>query len=91
MTKNEFVDQVANRAGLQRKEAAQAVDAALATIEEALTRGSEVSITGFGKFHVAERGARQGRNPATGEAMQIAAARVPKFTAGSQLKSALKA
>ena len=89
MTKSEFVDQVAARSGLGRKEAAQAVDAALETIQDALERGSEVAITGFGKFHVAERSARQGVNPATGEKMQIAASRVPKFTAGAQLKSAL--
>ena len=90
MTKSEFVDQVAARSGLGRKEAAQAVDAALETIQDALQRGSEVAFSGFGKFHVAERSARQGVNPATGEKIQIAASRVPKFTAGSQLKSALK-
>ena len=49
----------------------------------------EVSFTGFGKFHVAERGAREGRNPRTGETMQIAASKVPRFTAGSGLKKAL--
>ena len=90
MNKSEFVDQVATRAGLGRKDATAAVDAALATIEEALTRGSEVSITGFGKFSVAERGARQGVNPATGEKIQIAASKAPKFTAGSALKTAVK-
>jgi len=90
VTKSEFVDQVAARSGLGRKEAAQAVDAALETIQDALQRGSEVAFSGFGKFHVAERSARQGVNPATGEKIQIAASRVPKFTAGSQLKSALK-
>jgi DNA-binding protein HU-beta len=90
VTKSEFVDQVAARSGLGRKEAAQAVDAALETIQDTLQRGSEVAFSGFGKFHVAERSARQGVNPATGEKIQIAASRVPKFTAGSQLKSALK-
>ncbi len=91
MTKSEFVDQVAVRAGLSRKDAAAAVDAALETIQEALERGSDVSFTGFGKFHVAERGARQGTNPATGEKIEIAAARVPRFTPGSGLKQALRA
>ena len=55
MTKSEFVDQVADRSGLSRKDATTAVEAALQTIEDALSRGSEVSITGFGKFHVAAR------------------------------------
>jgi DNA-binding protein HU-beta len=90
VTKSEFVDQVASRSGLGRKEAGAAVDAALETIQDALQRGSDVAFTGFGKFHVAERSARQGVNPATGQKIQIAAARVPKFTAGSQLKSAIK-
>ena len=90
MTKSEFVDQVASRAGLSRKDAASAVDAALDTIQGALERGSEVTFSGFGKFHVAERGAREGTNPATGEKMQIAATRVPRFSAGSGLKKAVK-
>ena len=90
MTKSEFVDQVASRSGLSRKDATTAVDAALQTIEDALSRGSDVSITGFGKFHVAQRDAREGRNPSTGEKMQIKASRVPKFTAGAGLKQALK-
>lgn len=90
MTKSEFVDQVASRSGLSRKDATSAVDAALETIQDALQRGSDVSFPGFGKFHVAQRDAREGRNPATGEKMQIAASRAPKFTAGSGLKQALK-
>ena len=90
MNKSEFVDQVASRSGIGRKEAATAVDAALATIEDALTRGSEVTISGFGKFHAADRSAREGVNPATGEKIQIAAARVPRFTAGAGLKKAVK-
>ena len=53
-------------------------------------RGDEVSFTGFGKFHVAQRGAREGRNPRTGETMKIAASKVPRFTAGSGLKKAVK-
>ncbi len=90
MTKSEFVDQVASRSGLSRKDATSAVDAALETVQDALQRGSDVSFPGFGKFHVAQREAREGRNPATGEKMQIAASRAPKFTAGSGLKQALK-
>jgi DNA-binding protein HU-beta len=89
MTKSEFVDQVANSSGLSKKDASTAVDAVIKSIEDALKSGQDVTFTGFGKFHVAERGAREGRNPRTGETMQIAASRVPRFTAGSGLKKAI--
>ena len=89
MTKQEFVDQVADRAGLSKKDAAGAVDAFLDTVEDALKRGSEVSFSGFGKFSVSQRAAREGRNPATGERIQIAASNVPRFTAGAGLKKAV--
>lgn len=90
MSKSEFVDKVAEEANLSKKDAAAAVDAVLNTIEGELKGGGEVSFTGFGKFHVAERGAREGRNPRTGESMKIAATKVPRFTAGSGLKKAIK-
>ena len=90
MTKSEFVDQVADRAGLSRKDAANAVDAVLDTIENTLSRGSEIAFSGFGKFSVSQRSAREGRNPATGERIQIAASRVPKFTAGAGLKKSVQ-
>ena len=90
MTKSEFVDQVASRANLGKKEAGDAVDAVLNVIEDTLSRGSEVTFSGFGKFHVAERGARQGVHPRTGEPIQIAASKVPRFSAGSGLKKAVK-
>jgi DNA-binding protein HU-beta len=89
-TKLEFVDKVAAETGLSKKDAGAAVDAVIGTIEKELQSGGEVSFTGFGKFHVAERGAREGRNPRTGETMTIAASRVPRFTAGSGLKKAVK-
>ena len=89
-TKSEFVDKVAASSGLSKKDAGAAVDAVIGTIEDELKSGGEVSFTGFGKFHVAERGAREGRNPRTGETMTIAASRVPRFTAGSGLKKAVK-
>jgi DNA-binding protein HU-beta len=89
VTKQEFVDQVADRAGLSKKDAAGAVDAFLDTVEDALKRGSEVSFSGFGKFSVSDRAAREGRNPATGEKIQISASRVPRFTAGAGLKKAV--
>ncbi len=90
MTKSELVDQVADRAELTRNDAALAVEALLATVEDALRRGSDITLSGFGKFHVGQRGARQGVNPRTGERIQIAATRIPRFTAGSGLKSAVK-
>jgi DNA-binding protein HU-beta len=90
VTKSELVDQVADRAELTRNDAARAVEALLATVEDALRRGSDITLSGFGKFHVGERGARQGVNPRTGERIQIAATRIPRFTAGSGLKSAVK-
>jgi len=90
MTKNEFVDRVAAESGLSKKDAGSAVDAMIRSIENALGAGEEVNFTGFGKFHVAERGAREGRNPRTGETMTIAASKVPRFTAGSGLKKAVK-
>lgn len=90
MTKSELIDQVADRSGLSRQEALQAVDAVLETVQDALHRGSEVALSGFGKFHVSERGARRGVNPRTGEAIEIPASRVPRFTAGSGLKSAVR-
>jgi DNA-binding protein HU-beta len=90
VTKNEFVDRVADKSGLGKGEAAKAVDAVLESLQEVLARGGEVNFTGFGKFTVADRSARQGVNPQTGEKIQIAASRVPRFSAGSSLKSAVK-
>ena len=90
MTKSEFVDQVANESGLSRSDATKAVDAVLDTVTDALKRGSEVNFTGFGKFSVADRGARQGVNPQTGEKIRIPASKVPRFSAGSALKNAVK-
>jgi DNA-binding protein HU-beta len=90
VTKAEFVDQVAAQSGLSKGDATKAVDASLQVIEETLARGGDVNFTGFGKFSVADRGARQGVNPQTGERIQIAASRVPRFSAGSALKKAVK-
>ena len=90
MTTSEFVDKVADSSGLSKKDAGTAVDAVIRSIEDALSSGDEVSFTGFGKFHVASRGAREGPTPRTGETMQYAASTVPRFTAGSGLKKAVK-
>ena len=88
MTKSEFVERVSDSFGSKR-EAEAAVDAVIGGIQDVLGSGGEVNITGFGKFHVAERGARQGKHPRTGEPIQIAASRVPRFSAGAKLKSAV--
>jgi DNA-binding protein HU-beta len=90
VTKSEVVDQVASQADLSKQDAGKAVDAMLEVIQGALARGSEVNFTGFGKFAAAERGARQGVNPQTGERINIAASRVPRFSAGSSLKKAVR-
>jgi DNA-binding protein HU-beta len=90
VTKSQLVDAVAARSGLSRKQSAEAVDAALDTVEDVLSRGGEVMLAGFGKFSVAERAARQGVHPRTGETMNIGASIVPKFTAGSSLKQAVR-
>ena len=91
MTKSEFVDQVAQRTGLSKKDAAAAVDAVLDTIEDTLKKGGEVQFTGFGKFSVSQRAAREGVNPRDpgGAKIQIAARRVPRFSAGAALKNSV--
>ena len=91
MTKQEFVDKVASRANLSRRDAAAAVDAFLDSITDALKGGDDVAFTGFGKFTTQFRKARQGVNPRNpSEKVQIPASTVP-FSAGSQLKTAVKA
>ena len=90
MTKQEFVDQVASKSGMGKGEAAKAVDAFLQTIQETLARGDSVSFTGFGKFSAQQRAARQGVNPRTGQPVQISASMVPRFSAGSALKQAVR-
>ncbi len=91
MTKQEFVDQVASKANLSKRDAAEAVDAFLQTVTETLTRGDSISFTGFGKFSTAHRAAREGVNPRNpSQKVHIAAATVPRFQAGSSLKTAVK-
>lgn len=90
MTKQDFVDAVADKAGMSKRDAGAAVDAVLDTITSALKRGDSVTFTGFGKFSTSARAARMGVNPRTGERVQIQATTVPKFSAGSALKSAVK-
>ena len=90
MTKQEFVGRVAERSGLSQRDASKAVDAFLESLQDAMRSGDAVSFTGFGKFSTSERKARTGVNPRTGEKVNIAASRVPKFSAGSALKQAIK-
>ena len=91
MTKQEFVDRVAQRANLSRREAAEAVDAVLDSITDTLKGGGEVNFTGFGKFSTQHRKERQGVNPRNpSQKVTIPAATVPKFSAGSTLKQAVK-
>ena len=90
MNKSELVDQIAQRAGLSKDQAGEALGATIAAIEEGLAAGEEIAITGFGKFSVAHRNAREGVNPATGERIQIAASKAPRFSPGAKLKEAVK-
>jgi DNA-binding protein HU-beta len=91
VTKQDFVSEVANRSGLTNKDAGRAVDAFLETVTDTLKGGGDVVFTGFGKFSTAHRAARMGVNPRNpSEKVHIAAATVPKFSAGSQLKAAVK-
>ena len=90
MTKQDFVDAVAGRAGMSKSDAAKAVDAMLDTITDTLRRGDAVTFTGFGKFSTSARAARMGVNPRTGAKVMIPATTVPKFSAGSSLKAAVK-
>ena len=89
MNKNDLVAAVAETADLTKADAGRAVDAVFASIEGALKAGDDVRIVGFGTFAVAARAASTGRNPRTGEAIQIAASKQPKFKAGAPLKAAV--
>jgi DNA-binding protein HU-beta len=89
MNKNDLISDVADRTGMSKAGAAQAVDATFDAITDTLKSGQEVKIIGFGNFSVADRAASMGRNPRTGEAIQIAASKSPKFRAGKGLKDAV--
>ena len=89
VNKNDLVSTVADNAGLSKADAAKAVDGVFDAISGALSGGGEVRIVGFGTFSVANRKATTGRNPRTGETIQIAASKQPKFKAGKGLKDAV--
>lgn len=89
MHKNELVSAVAEASGLTKTDTAAAIDATFKVIADALVAGGEVSVAGFGKFEARHRDSRVGRNPATGEAVNIAAKSVPHFSASKPLKDAM--
>jgi DNA-binding protein HU-beta len=89
VNKDELARGVAERSGLEVGQAKAAVDATLEEISSQMSSGNEIRLTGFGKFSVSQRAAREGRNPQTGESMQIPAKTVPKFSAGAELKKAV--
>jgi len=90
MNKQELIAAIANDSGLTKVEAEKALNAVTTNITAALTRKDKVTLVGFGTFSTSERAARIGRNPRTGETINIAATTVPKFKAGKELKSAIK-
>jgi DNA-binding protein HU-beta len=89
VTKAEFVTKIAEKTGTTKADAERGVNAFLETVTEALTSNDKVSFSGFGSFEVAERAAREGRNPQTGEKLQLKASRAPKFKPGKGLKDAV--
>jgi DNA-binding protein HU-beta len=89
MNKGDLVNAVAEQANMSRGDAGKALDAAIGVITEALKRGEEVKIVGFGSFVVTNRAAGEARNPRTGEKVQVPASKSPKFRAGAQLKEAV--
>ncbi|HIR12284.1 MAG TPA: HU family DNA-binding protein [Candidatus Fimenecus excrementavium] len=89
MNKTELIAAVAEKANLSKKDAEAAVSAVLDAVTDELVKGGKVQLIGFGSFEVRERAAKQGRNPKTGEAMQIPATKVPAFKAGNALKNAV--
>jgi DNA-binding protein HU len=89
VNKTELVANVAEKAGLSKKDAEKALGAVIESIEEALVEGDKVQLIGFGTFEVKDRAARTGRNPQTGKEIKIAASRNPVFKAGKALKDAV--
>ena len=91
MNKTELIAVVAEKAELSKKDAEKAIKAFTDAVSEELVKGGKIQLVGFGTFEVAERAAREGRNPKTGEKMMIAASRSPKFKAGKALKDMVNA
>ncbi len=91
MNKSELVAAVASATELSRTDAAAATDAVFSAITDALKNGNAIQLVGFGSFSITDRAAREGRNPRTGDSIQIAASKQPKFKAGKSLKDAVNA
>lgn len=89
MNKSELIDAIASKGDLSKAQASQALEAMVSAVGDALKAGDSVTLVGFGTFSVKERAARSGRNPKTGETIQIAASKVPGFKAGKGLKDAV--
>ncbi len=89
MNKSDLVNAISSESGLTRADAARALDATVGAITSALSNGDQVNIVGFGSFKTSKRSARAGRNPQTGESIQIAAATLPRFSPGKALKTAV--
>ncbi|TSE34484.1 HU family DNA-binding protein [Tepidimonas charontis] len=89
MNKTQLIDHIAEQAQLTRQQATRALDAVLGAVTDTLARGGDVTLVGFGSFVVDERAARKGRNPKTGEAVDIPAVKMPKFRPGKALKDAV--
>ena len=90
MNKAELIATMAETSGVSKKDTEQVLNAFIATVQKTLKQGGKVQIPGFGSFEVRERAARSGRNPLTGEAIEIAAAKVPAFKAGKGLKDSIQ-
>ena len=91
MNKTELIAAVAEKAEISKKDAEKAIKAFTDAVAEELVNGGKVQLVGFGTFEVAERAAREGRNPKSGETMTIAASKAPKFKAGKALKDQVNA
>lgn len=89
MNKNELVTALAEKTGMKKTEVEKVLKAFTDTVAEELKKGEKIQLVGFGTFETAERPAREGRNPRTGETMKIAASKAPKFKAGKGLKDAV--
>ncbi|AMO56293.1 MULTISPECIES: HU family DNA-binding protein [Endozoicomonas] len=89
MNKSELIDSIAASADIPKAQAGRALDAMINTVTDALKNGEQVVLVGFGTFAVKDRAARTGRNPQTGEPIEIAAAKIPSFKAGKALKDAV--
>ena len=89
MNRQELVDAMASKANISKKDADAALKGFMESVQDALKKGDKVQLVGFGTFEVAERAAREGKNPQTGEVIKIKASKAPKFKAGKALKDAL--